>query len=104
MGNYFVEQAFGELPFSIVQTIMNTTTQQYVDLAFVLVSTNSLYTPAIDFVTIVYQDNSYYEMASVGATSAGNTDFGVRRIDPTTTVVKKLNDVAGKVFITRTIN
>ena len=26
MGNYFVEQAFGELPFSIVQTIMNTTT------------------------------------------------------------------------------
>ncbi len=60
-----------------------------------MLQTNNQYkTPAIDSVTIVYQDISHYNYAVIG------TDFSVSRINPTTTIVKRLNSNAGKAFIT----
>lgn len=78
------------------------TTQEYVDLAFILMTTSKYRTPSVDQVTIIYTDNSHYEMATVG-TYTSTSDFGLKRVDPTTTMIKRLNAIAGKTFITMTI-
>ena len=77
--------------------------KEFIDLAFDLYTTTTASTPSVDQVTIIYTDNSHYEMATVGAYTS-SSDFGLKRVDPTTTLLKRLNDNPGKVFVTMTIN
>lgn len=73
-----------------------------IDFAFGLQTTDGSVTPSVDLVTITYQENSHYEMATIGNYTS-SSDFGLKRVDPTTTIIKRINAVAGKAFITMTI-
>lgn len=73
-----------------------------IDFAFGLQTTNGSVTPSVDLVTITYQENSHYEMATIGNYTS-SSDFGLKRVDPTTTIIKRINAVGGKAFITMTI-
>lgn len=79
------------------------TDEEFIDIAFILSTTDVLCTPSVDQVTIVYTDNSHYEMSTIGSYTS-SYDFGLKRVDPTTTLLKRLNDNPGKVFVTMTIN
>lgn len=81
---------------------MTTDGKQFIDLAFDMKTTNAGASPSVDLVTITYQENSHYEMATIGNYTS-SSDFGLKRVDPTTTIIKRINAVDGKAFITMTI-
>jgi len=81
---------------------MATDGKSFIDLAFDLKTADVAVTPSVDLVTITYQENSHYEMATIGNYTS-SSDFGLKRVDPTTTIIKRINAVPGKAFITMSI-
>ncbi len=78
-------------------TSLSCSGKEFLDIAFFMLSTDIRSTPTVDLVTIVYQDNSSYAPVMIG------TDFSIKRINPTTTIIKRLNSNPGKAFINITI-
>jgi hypothetical protein len=71
------------------------------DFAVALQTTDAAVTPTVDGLTINYDEPARYDPATVGAYGAA-TEFGVQRIDATTTKVKNQTVTTQKVFIQMT--
>lgn len=70
----------------------------FLDLAWDLSTSDASVTPSIDAVSINYDEDTYYDMASVGSYASG-AEFGVRRLTATTTKVKNMMASSQKCFI-----
>lgn len=71
----------------------------FIDFAFDLKTTDVTKTPSIDYVSVVYTSPTHYELSSHGSYSS-NSEYGVKRISPTKTLIKKMSSGSNRVFAT----
>lgn len=77
---------------------LSMTTESAIDLAFDLATTNAAVTPAINLVTINYDTDTSSSTATTGR-MGGNADYGVARLSPTQTRVKKQTSGSARVYV-----
>lgn len=73
-------------------------TEEAIDWAFSLKTTDLHVTPSIDQITYNYNERSHFELCTVGRYGS-NTDYGVKRVNPTTTRFKKQTSGTTRTFV-----